>query len=183
MTYETMRTFFALLTLVANVAVVVMILLALGGRWFGSIASLRRQAATALAGHEVSLAFLVALTAMLGSLYLSEVVHLIPCTYCWYQRIAMYPLVLLFGIAWVRRDAGIRHYAIPLAGIGLLIASYHYVIQRIPSLGGPACSSAVPCTSAWFFEFGFISIPYMAGSAFALILVLMAMLHVRVTGD
>jgi disulfide bond formation protein DsbB len=180
MTYETMRTFFALLTIVANVAVVVAILLAVFGRWSDGIASLRREAAASLAGHEITLAFFVALTATLGSLYLSEVVHLIPCTYCWYQRIAMYPLVLLFGIAWFRKDNGIRHYAIPMAAIGLLIASYHYLIQQVPSLGGPACSSTVPCTAAWFFEFGYMSIPYMAGSAFALILVLMVAIHVRV---
>jgi disulfide bond formation protein DsbB len=180
MTYETMRTFFALLTLVANVAVAVAIVLAVGGRWSEGIASLRSSAAAVFAGHEISLAFFVALSATLGSLYLSDVAHLIPCTYCWYQRIAMYPLVLLFGIAWIRKDPGIRHYAIPMAGIGLFIASYHYLIQRVPSLGGPACSSAVPCTSAWFYEFGYMSIPYMAGSAFALILVLMLTMHVGV---
>ena len=178
MTFETMRTFFALLTLVANVAVVVAIVLAVGGRWFAGMASLRTKATAAVAGHEISLAFFVALTATLGSLYLSEIVHLIPCTYCWYQRIAMYPLVLLFGIAWIRKEPGIRHYVFPLAGIGLLIASYHYLIQRVPSLdGGTACSSSIPCTTAWFYEFGYMSIPYMAGSAFALILVLMITLH------
>jgi disulfide bond formation protein DsbB len=183
MTYETMRTFFALLTVVANVAVVVAIVLAIGGRWSEGIASLRARTAAGLAGHEISLAFFVALTATLGSLYLSEVVHLIPCTYCWYQRIAMYPLVLLFGVAWMRKDPGIRHYAAPLAGIGLFIASYHYLIQRVPSLdAGTACSTTVPCTAAWFYEFGFISIPYMAGSAFALILMLMVTMHVRVRG-
>ncbi len=182
MTYETMRTFFALLTVVANATVVVAIVLAIGGRWSEGIASLRARAATSVAGHEISLAFFVALTATLGSLYLSEVVHLIPCTYCWYQRIAMYPLVLLLGVAWIRKDPGIRHYAVPLAGIGLFIASYHYLIQRVPSLGGPACTSAVPCTAAWFYEFGYMSIPYMAGSAFALILVLMVTMHVRVRG-
>ena len=121
MTYETMRTFFALLTVVANVAVVGAILLAVLGRWSRGVASIRHRVASAVAGYEIALAFFVALTATLGSLYLSEVVHLIPCTYCWYQRIAMYPLVLLFALAWIRRDDGIRHYTIPMAGIGLFI--------------------------------------------------------------
>jgi disulfide bond formation protein DsbB len=85
----------------------------------------------------------------------------------------MYPLVVLFGIAMVRRDTSVRIYAYPLAVVGLLIASYHYLIQWVPELGGDACSSVTPCTAALFRQFGFMSIPYMAGSAFALILVLL----------
>ena len=175
--FETMRLFFALLTVVANVLVVGGLVLAIGGRFSARLADLRTQAAGAVAGREITLALIVAAVATFGSLYLSEVEDLIPCTYCWYQRIAMYPLVVLFGIAAWRRDPEIRHYAAPLAGIGLLIAGYHYLIQQVPSLSGPACSSVIPCSAAYFYEFGFISIPYMAGSAFALILMFMLILH------
>lgn len=181
--FETMRLFFALLTVIANAAVLVGIVLAVGGRFSGGLARLRAQAAEALAGREILLALLVALTATLGSLYLSEVENLIPCTYCWYQRIAMYPLTVLFAIAAVRRDPEVRHYAAPLAGIGLLISGYHYLIQQIPSLSGPACSSVIPCSAAYFYEFGFMSIPYMAGSAFALILMFMVILHTNSRRD
>jgi disulfide bond formation protein DsbB len=175
--FETMRLFFALLTIIANVAVVGGVLLAIGGRFSAGLADVRRRAAEALDGREILLALVVALVATLGSLYLSEIENLIPCTYCWYQRIAMYPLTVLFAIAAWRRDPEIRHYAAPLAGIGLLISGYHYLVQQVPSLSGPACSSVIPCSAAYFYEFGFISIPYMAGSAFALILMLMVILH------
>ena len=62
-------------------------------------------------------AWIPALLAMIGSLYYSEIVHYQPCTLCWYQRIAMYPLVLILGIAAWRRDLGVRIYAIPLAAV------------------------------------------------------------------
>jgi disulfide bond formation protein DsbB len=181
--FETMRLFFALLTVVANVLVVGGLLVAIGGQFSSGLADVRARAAEALAGREITLALIVALVATLGSLYLSEVEHLIPCTYCWYQRIAMYPLTVLFGIAAWRRDPEIRHYAAPLAGIGLLISGYHYLIQQVPSLSGPACSSVIPCSSAYFYEFGFMSIPYMAGSAFALILMFMVILHTNSRRD
>ena len=175
--FETMRLFFALLTVVANVLVVGGLLLAIGGQFSKGLADLRTRAAEAVAGREITLALVVAVVATLGSLYLSEVENLIPCTYCWYQRIAMYPLTVMFAIAAWRRDPEIRHYAVPLAGIGLLISGYHYLIQQVPSLSGPACSSVIPCSAAYFYEFGFVSIPYMAGGAFALILMFMVILH------
>ena len=84
--------------------------------------------------------------------------------------------------AW-RRDSEIRHYAVPIAGIGLAISGYHYLIQRVPSLSEPACSSVIPCSAAYFYELGFMSIPYMAGSAFALILLLMSILHANSRRD
>jgi disulfide bond formation protein DsbB len=126
-----------------------------------------------LMGHELLFGAIVAGIAMLGSLYMSEVAHLIPCTDCWYQRIAMYPIAIILGIAAYRDDSKIRPYVAPLAVIGGLISVYHYLIQWFPNLEGTSCSTSVPCTSAWFRVFGFISIPYMALSAFLLVLVLM----------
>ena len=74
--------------------------------------------------NRLYLAWVVALVATLGSLYLSEVRGYQPCILCWYQRIAMYPLSLLLGIAAFRDDLDIRRYAMPLAGIGLLTSLY-----------------------------------------------------------
>ena len=84
----------------------------------------------------LGLAWIIATTSMLGSLYLSEVAKFVPCKLCWYQRICMYPLALILGIAAARRDRTVRVYVLPLAGIGAAIAAYHSWIQAFPPDGG-----------------------------------------------
>ncbi len=86
----------------------------------------------------------------------------------------MYPLVPLLGIAAWRRDHGIRPYAAALASIGVLIACYHVLVERFPSLESSACEPTNPCTLIWVRRFGYLTIPTMALSAFALLLVLLA---------
>ena len=154
-----MRLFFALLTFAANAATIGIVALVIAGRVGSGGANLRDRAFGAVRGLELWLAF--------------DVVHLIPCTFCWYQRIAMYPLVVLLGIAAWRTDHGIRIYAATLGSIGAVIAAYHRLIQAFPELSGSACSTGVPCTAAYFTEFGFVTIPYMALSGFLLILALL----------
>lgn len=168
MTFETMRLFFGLLTVGANLAVLGGLVLLVPG-----LSILRSTVRAQVSGREAQLALVVALTATLGSLYLSEVAHLVPCTYCWYQRIAMYPLAVILGIAVYRRDDQVSRYVLPLAAAGGLIAIYHYTIQRVPALQTGSCSTGVPCSTAYFEQFGFMSIPYMAASAFVLIAMLM----------
>ncbi len=119
------------------------------------------------------LAWLVATVAMLGSLYFSESADFTPCKLCWFQRIAMYPLALLLLIAAVRRDHGIRLYAIPLAAVGAIISTYHYIIEWNPSLGSGTCEITAPCTVPWFRQFGFISLSLMALCGFAAIISLL----------
>ena len=111
----------------------------------------------------------VATLATAGSLYFSEVANYLPCTLCWYQRIAMYPLVLILGIAMLRRDTAVRIYAIPLARVGAFIASYHYLLEWFPEIDAGACSAVIPCTQVWFREFGFVSMPLLALIAFGLV--------------
>jgi disulfide bond formation protein DsbB len=122
------------------------------------------------------LAWLVAAVSMAGSLYFSEIAHFAPCKLCWYQRIAMYSLALLLLIAAIRRDSGIRRYAVPLAAIGALLSAYHYLIEWNPSLEGAtgSCDISVPCTSPWFREFGFMSLSLMALCGFTAIMVLLS---------
>ncbi len=173
MDFQSMRLFFALLALAANVATVGIVVLGFAGRTGPSAHALRERVFGALNGLELWFAFAVATTATLGSLYLSEIAHLVPCTYCWYQRIAMYPLVVILGIAALRKDRDIRIYAAYLAAIGAVIAFYHRAVQLFPELNGSTCSSGVPCTAAYFTQFGFVTIPYMALSGFLLILALL----------
>ncbi len=170
MNVDTMATLFALLTIVADAAVVVIVVIAVAGR---RDSSARATAWETLGPSAVWLAFLVAITATLGSLYLSEVAHFIPCKLCWYQRIAMYPLVPILAIAAWKRDAGIWRYAVPVAAIGAVISIYHYQLERFPSQASVSCSAEAPCTVVWIWKFHFISIPFMALSGFALIVALL----------
>ena len=109
-----------------------------------------------------------------GSLYYSEVAGFPPCRLCWYQRIAMYPLALILPIAARRRDVGVRRYAMPLAAVGGLIAVYHMLVERFPSLESGSCDPTNPCSIIWVEPLGYMTIPTMALSGFALILVLLA---------
>ncbi len=120
------------------------------------------------------LAWAVATVSTLGSLYYSEIAKFKPCPLCWYQRIAMYPLVLLLGIATVRRDRSIRGYVAAQAGVGAAIALYHSFIQAFPPEGGSSfCTVEAPCTERYVWELGFVSIPFMALSGFLFIISLM----------
>jgi len=123
--------------------------------------------------NAVWFAFVVALVTTLGSLYLSEVAHFVPCPLCWYQRICMYPLSIVLTIAAVRRDRGIWRYVIPPAAIGAGFAIYHTQLQAFPSQHSSFCTTLEPCTVRYVWEFGFVSLPFMALSAFTIIIVLM----------
>lgn len=128
--------------------------------------------------HPIGWAFGLALIATMSSLYLSEIAHLQPCMLCWYQRIAMYPLVVVLGVGFARGDAGVWRYALPLSLLGLVISSYHVMLQIRPSLELVPCTSGVPCSARLVAVFGFISIPVMATSVFLLILALVFALRV-----
>jgi disulfide bond formation protein DsbB len=126
-------------------------------------------------GYGLWLAWLMSVLAMLGSLYYSQIAHFTPCEYCWYQRIAMYPLAIILGIAAFRNDNAVRRYVYPLAIIGSFISGYHYLIQRIPDLAAGKCSSTTPCTAALVWKFDFVSIPFMALVSFAVIVTVLAL--------
>lgn len=130
--------------------------------------------AMAIGDSWLALGATVAVASTIGSLLYSEAYDLIPCRLCWYQRIFMYPLAVVLLVAWVRRDpAGARRYAPPLALIGLPISIYHYLVQHFPNLESTACLIDVPCSAAYVWRYGFVSIPFMAIAGFASILVLL----------
>jgi len=115
-------------------------------------------------------AWVQAFLAVLGSLYFSEVKDFIPCEMCWFQRILMYPLVLLYGIALIKKDIRYAEAGLYMSGIGFLVSLYHYGIQKVPALqhGAGSCG-LVPCDGAYINEFGFVTIPFLAGIAFIVI--------------
>lgn len=134
-------------------------------------------------GKGMLFAFIVALIAMLGSLTYSDVLGYEPCMLCWYQRILMYPLVFLLGMAIWRKERFILPYAMMLSIIGGAIALYHYTVQL--GLVAVPCSVSgysVSCAKVFTLRFGYITIPLMAFSAFMLILFL-TMLSRRANAD
>ncbi|HET8526486.1 MAG TPA: disulfide oxidoreductase [Actinomycetota bacterium] len=166
----TMSLFFALLAIVAEVTVVVAVVLWAGGKRSARLAEVGRRAQEAVAPSAAWLAWIVALACVLGSLYLSEVAHFVPCKLCWYQRIAMYPLVVLLLVAAIRDDRAIARATLPLVAIGAGISVFHYLVERFPAMAGAStCDPTAPCTVLWILRFHYLSIPAMALSGFLLI--------------
>lgn len=119
-------------------------------------------------------AWITAIVALLGSLYFSEVRGFEPCKLCWFQRICMYPLPLLLGIAAYRSDKRIIPYALPLAIIGGCISLYHTLEQKIPAIARLApCTVGVPCNKDYLE--GFVTIPMLALISFAFIIVFLSL--------
>ena len=115
-------------------------------------------------------AWTLALLSAAGSLFFSEVMELPPCVLCWYQRIAMYPLVLIIGIGIALNEAKWKLFALPLALIGLAISVYHNLIYYgvIPESLTP-CTQGVSCSERQIEWLGFITIPLMGLVSFLLI--------------
>ena len=170
MEVTTVISFYGLFALVGIVVLAWFGVMALASFFADAVADGYADIRERLTPFALTAAWGVALLATAGSLYFSEVANYTPCTLCWYQRIAMYPLVLILGIAIFRRDIGIRIYAIPVAVVGAVIATYHWLLERIPELDYGACSAGVPCSQKWFEEFGFVTLPFLALIAFLLII-------------
>lgn len=115
-------------------------------------------------------AWAIALVSALGSLFFSEVMGLPPCVLCWYQRIAMYPLVLIIATGILLGDRRMKIYALPFSAIGLAIAVCHNLLYYafIPQ-GITPCTEGVPCNAVQIEWLGFITIPLMGLVAFSII--------------
>src|SRR5690625_283210 len=113
------------------------------------------------------------LIAIFGSLFYSEILGYIPCELCWYQRILMYPLVVIYGLALIKKDLNIALSGMILSGIGFLVSSYHYSLQKVPFFqNADGFCGDVPCTLQYVNYFGFVTIPFLAGIAFIVVLCL-----------
>ncbi len=120
------------------------------------------------------IAWLLALFSTLAALFIGEVMGQMPCTLCWYQRICMFPLALILGVAVMRNDRAVHGYALPLALIGLLIAGYHSLLYG-GLIEAPLvpCSQGSDCSGEGMTLLGVVPIPYLAVLAFAAILALL----------
>ena len=119
-------------------------------------------------------AWITALVATAGSLFFSEVMDLPPCVLCWYQRIAMYPLVIIIGIGIASGDKRWKSYALPIMLIGLVISVYHNLLYYgLISESLSPCTQGISCTSRQIEWLGFITIPLLALTAFVTLTVLL----------
>lgn len=127
------------------------------------------------AKNALAFAFAVALVATLGSLFYSEIAGYEPCKLCWFQRIFMYPQVLILGLALIRRDKNIGAYSILLSVVGAVIAGYHYLLQigAAPATSCGVVGYSAQCSEYFAMNFGYITLPMMSFTAFLTIIVLM----------
>ena len=146
---------------------------------YGRISALKKIAAPiqrCLSRYGLLCAFGTALFATIGPLIYTYAYHFLPCTLCWYQRIFMFPLVIILFLILKRKDFRNKIYVYALAGIGTAIAFYHYLIQQlhtrynIITTDCAAVGMSKSCSEYYFIEFGYITIPLMSLTAFILII-------------
>lgn len=132
----------------------------------------------------IFIAWAASVIALFGSLYFSEIRQYEPCTLCWYQRILMYPFVIILGIATVKKDYRISLYSMVLSFIGACISLYHYGLQKLSFLAdvAPSCGR-IPCTGMYINWLGFITIPFLALVAFIIIFICSMFIWRKTKGD
>ena len=124
-------------------------------------------------------ALLIAATSTIGSLIFSEILKFPPCILCWYQRITMYPLVVILAVGIWKKDKNTWAFVLPLSVTGLLIAAYHNLLYYniIPEATAP-CEIGISCTTKYIEIFGFVTIPLLSFLGFLLITVFV-LIHKR----
>lgn len=119
--------------------------------------------------NKLRFAWFVSLIATFGSLFFSEVKLYVPCELCWYQRIMMYPLVMVLGAGLFWGNTDIKKYIIPLPIVGFVVSFYHYLTQKTSWFESAGVCSGVACSIEYINWAGFITIPFLAMIAFLLI--------------
>jgi disulfide bond formation protein DsbB len=164
---------FLLLTLVADAVIVLAVIIGVFGFFAAPVRRIRDSMIAAIGPEARRLAFAVAATCTLGSLYYSEVAHYVPCRLCWFQRITMYPLVVILGVGAWKRAPFTRLTALPFIICGLGVSTWHFLVERFPTIEGTSCGTEIKCSVPWFTEMGFVSLAFMCLSGMALIATLL----------
>ena len=130
----------------------------------------------------IFLCWIVASVSTLGSFFFSEIMELAPCALCWYQRVFMFPLVIILLVGLFPFDKSIIKYALPLALAGWGVAFYHYLLYSgfIPESIQP-CSQGVSCSETYLDLFGFLTIPMLSLISFSTIIALLFILKRRLS--
>ncbi|MRG86947.1 disulfide oxidoreductase [Salinibacillus xinjiangensis] len=121
----------------------------------------------------------VAFIATCGSLFYSEIMHYEPCKLCWFQRILMYPLVIILGTAIAKKNLHMAWPGFILSLIGAPLALYHYIVQKVESASTGDFCGQVSCTAEYVNYFGFVTIPFMSFVAFTAILIMYMVILVK----
>jgi disulfide bond formation protein DsbB len=146
------------------------VLLLVGLGWLVGLRGAGRTLGEALEGYELWLAFLVSAIGTGGSLFFSEIAHFVPCELCWFQRICMYPLSIATLLAALANDRRAARYLLPLPLVGAGVSVYHLLVENGVVKETQACLISAPggCGVKWIDEFGYVTIPTLALTGFAL---------------
>ncbi len=125
-----------------------------------------------IGGIAMPLAFVLTLVSAALTLYYSDVLGFEPCPLCWWQRIFLYPQVILFALTLWKRIP-IRLISVVFSIFGLAFALYHHALQMLPAGALPCPASNHSCAAITFVEYGYITYPLMAGTLFVFLIVLM----------
>ncbi|MET0920623.1 MAG: disulfide bond formation protein B, partial [Acidimicrobiia bacterium] len=162
--------FFTVLTIVANVVVVLIVAFGVAALVSSSARRAWTSMTRAVGTQAVLVAWLVAVVTTAGSLYYSEHLGFLPCELCWYQRILMYPLVIVLGVAVLNRDRFVWITGLVFVVLGVPLSLYHWLVERVPSLAeSTSCSVTAPCSAPYFEKFGYVTLAWMCMSSFLLI--------------
>lgn len=125
-----------------------------------------------VAKHSLQLGLSVALSAVIGSVFYSEIIGFEPCVLCWWQRVLIYPIAVIFIVALSKRLDNAFTYVVPLATLAAIVAFYH----AYTNLGGtsilPCTEEGSLCSRLYVMEFGYITIPTMSLTIAVYILVI-----------
>ena len=150
--------------------VLAVLLLLVGAAWLFGLRGPGDWLRHSLEGYELWCVFLVASIATGGSLFFSEIAGFIPCELCWYQRICMYPLSIITLLAALANDRRVARYLLPLPLFGAGVSVYHLLVENGVVEQAKACLISAPggCATKWIEEFGYVTIPVLALTGFAL---------------
>lgn len=161
---------FAVFTIIGQATVFVLVLSLLGEKYSPEA----KKILGLVRARWLPLSFAIVGGAVVGSLFYSEVAGFPPCSLCWYQRIFIYPQIILLGGALIRRDRSVARHVLPLSIIGGVIALYNSYLQYggssiIPCAADPG---VIDCARRFVFEFGYLTLPLMSLTAFILLALL-----------
>lgn len=176
MTAETLNYLLALGTIALQLSTLILLALYLTGARTGNSGELVAR----IQKWGMWKALVLATAGSALTLVYSEIIGYPPCPLCWWQRVFLYPQVILFALALYTRDRSVALYSIALSTLGAAVALYHHMLQVLPSGSLPCpAEGTVSCAQRFVFEFGYITFPMMSFSLFAFLIVVMLVVRAR----